>query len=126
VVEELELVLASGITNLVERGGYSFRCIDCGTLIVRNAEAMQGGEVATCFKKNCGSQYRLSEISPDGLPGFQPLTLSGACPNCQSPIDLPRHKLALGFRFSCANCRATNKIAGFQVAVDPEATAPPG
>ena len=30
------------------------------------------------------------------------------------------------FRFICANCRATNKVVGFKVAVDPEATAPPG
>lgn len=103
VIDDLEKVLGSGISEFTERGGYTFNCAACGKLIIRSAAAMQAGKTAVCPTPRCDAEYRLVRVEGN-TPIVEALAVRFECQACKTPTDLPQRKVALGFQFKCAGC----------------------
>lgn len=104
VVDELEKILSSGITDVTMRGGYTFNCGDCGKLVVRNADAMEAGKTAVCPTPGCDAEYKLVR-NEQGAPVMEPLLVRFECEACKAATHIAQRKVALGFQFDCSGCR---------------------
>jgi predicted Zn finger-like uncharacterized protein len=86
-----------------------FNCVECGGVILRNADSLKTNPNATCLSAQCQAEY-FADISSDP-PTFILKATAFECERCKTAINIENRKLGIGKTFKCSNCQASYTIA---------------
>jgi hypothetical protein len=110
VVSELEEVISSRINGSGMRTVFSSECERCDGRVVVNSAAAKNTGRAVCFNPECKAGYTITTADDWSTCEFLLVQSEFACIECDTPIYLPTHELAIGRSFRCGNCKAMHKL----------------